>query len=283
MRFTKLHGLGNDFLVVSEDAAPDAARAGELARRICERHTGIGADGLLLLSLEAPARDEAGFRVFNADGSQAEISGNGLRCALAWLAHHKKIGGRRVVFRTAAGKRTGDIIASSGTLYEVRMEMGTPRLRPEEIPFDDGRTRDRVLDYPMPIGQKVYEITGLSMGNPHCSIFVDHFPARIEWHQIGREIESHPFFPKRTNVEFIRVLDRGEIEVLFWERGVGETLSSGTGSSAAAVASMLKGLTDRTVKVRTSMGGLTVEWAADGQVYQTGPAEVVFEGEYPAC
>ena len=228
MRFTKLHGLGNDFLVVSEDAAPDAARAGELARRICERHTGVGADGLLLLSLEDPGRDEAGFRIFNADGSEAEISGNGLRCALACLAHHKKIRGRRVVFTTPAGKRTGEIIGVPARSMRSGWRWGTPRLRPEDIPFDDGQAHDRILDYPMPIGQKVYEITGLSMGNPHCSIFVDRFPARIEWHQIGREIESHPFFPKRTNVEFIHVLDRGEIEVLFWERGVGETLSSGT-------------------------------------------------------
>ena len=120
------------------------------------------------------------------------------------------------------------------------------------------------------------------MGNPHCDIFVERFPARIEWHQIGREIESPPFFPNRTNVEFIRVLNRGEIDVLFWERGVGETLSSGSGSSAAAVASILKGLTDRAVKVWTSMGALTVDWQPGGEVFQTGPSEVVFEGDYPA-
>jgi diaminopimelate epimerase len=281
MRFTKLHGLGNDLLVVCPNEELDTPTISELARRVCERHTGVGADGLVLLTQAGPLANDVGFRIFNADGSEAEISGNGLRCAMACLTHHKKIGGRRAVFRTPAGNRTGEIIGNAGMVYEVRMEMGAPRLRPEDIPFDDGQPHERIIDYPMPINQKIYEITSLSMGNPHCAIFIERFPARIEWHQIGREIESHPFFPHRTNVEFIRVLNRGEIDVLFWERGVGETLSSGSGSSAAAVASILKGLTDRKVKVRTSMGVVTVEWAPDDQVYQTGPAEVVFEGDYP--
>jgi diaminopimelate epimerase len=281
MRFTKLHGLGNDFVVVCPDEDLDTPTISELARRMCERHTGVGADGLLLLTQGDGGRDEVGFRIFNADGSEAEISGNGLRCAMACLAYHKKISGPRAVFKTPAGNRTGEIINRSGTVSEVRIEMGKPRLRPEDIPFDDGQTHERIIDYPMPINRKIYEITSLSMGNPHCAIFIDRFPARIEWHQIGREIESHPFFPHRTNVEFIRVLNRGEIEVLFWERGVGETLSSGTGSSAAAVASILKDLTDRKVKIWTSMGVITVEWAPDDQVYQTGPAQVVFEGDFP--
>jgi len=281
MHFTKLHGLGNDFLVVCPDEELDTPTTSELARRICERHTGVGADGLLLLTQAGPSRSEVGFRIFNADGSEAEISGNGLGCATACLTYHKKTAGRRIVFNTPAGSRTGEIIGNAGRVYEVKMELGTPRLRPEDIPFDDGRYHERIIDYPMPINQKVYDITSLSMGNPHCAVFIERFPASIEWHQIGREIESHPFFPHRTNVEFVHVLNRGEIEVLFWERGVGETLSSGSGSSAAAVASILKGLTDRKVKILTSMGVVTVEWAPNDLVYQTGPAEVVFEGDYP--
>jgi diaminopimelate epimerase len=283
MKFTKLHGLGNDFLVICPNQELDLSRIGEFSRRICERHTGVGADGLLLVSQEDPGRDEVGFRIFNADGTEAEISGNGLRCAMACLAYHKKTSGPRVVFRTPAGSRVAELIKKVGAVYDIRIEMGVPRLRSAEIPFDDGQAHDRVIDYPMPINQKVYEITSLSVGNPHCAIFVDRFPARIEWHQIGREVESHPFFPNRTNVEFVRVLNRGEIEVLFWERGVGETLSSGTGSSAAAVASILKDLTDRRVKVWSSMGELTVEWPPDDQVFQTGPTEIVFEGDYPAA
>lgn len=282
IKFTKLHSLGNDFLVVCPDEEPDLGRIGDFARRICERHTGVGADGLLLLSGPETGRGEIGFRIFNADGTEAEISGNGLRCAAACLVHHKKILTPMVVFRTPAGRRVCEVIEHKGPVYEIKIEMGEPRLRSSDIPFDDGRPHETIIDYAMSINQKDYGVTCLSMGNPHCDIFVDRFPARIEWHLIGREIESHPFFPNRTNVEFIRVLNRGEIEVLFWERGVGETLSSGSGSSAAAVASILKGLTDRKVKVWTSMGSLTVEWPEGDQVFQTGPAEVVFEGNYPA-
>jgi diaminopimelate epimerase len=282
MRFAKLHSLGNDFLVVCPNEELDLLRIGKFAGRICDRHTGVGADGLLLVGLEDAARNEASFRIFNADGTEAEISGNGLRCATACLVHHKKVSSSKVVFKTTAGSRSCEVIGRRGMVFEIRTDMGAPRLGSADLPFDDGQPHERLIDYPMPINQKIFEITCVSMGNPHCDIFVDRFPARIEWHQIGGEIESHPFFPNRTNVEFVRVLNRGEIEVLFWERGVGETLSSGTGSSAAAVAAILKGLTDRKVKVLTSLGSLTVEWQPDGEVFQTGPSEVVFEGEYPA-
>jgi diaminopimelate epimerase len=156
--------------------------------------------------------------------------------------------------------------------------MGTPKLTSKDIPFDDGLFHEKIIDYPLSINQKIYPVTVVSMGNPHCAMFYDQFPARIEWLQIGSEIERHPFFPNRINVEFIRVLSRQEIEVLFWERGVGETMSSGSGSTAAAVASILKNLTDRRVTVKTSMGNAIVEWEKD-RVYQSAPAEIIFEGK----
>jgi len=282
MRFTKLHGLGNDFLVVSPGGA-DLSSAGELARKICDRHTGVGADGLIFLTPEKGEPARAGFRIFNADGSEAEISGNGLRCAAAFLASSGGVTSPKVLFRTAAGERPSEVIASKGSLFEVRIGLGAPRLASKDIPFDDGRVHDRVLDYPLSVIHKTFPVTCVSIGNPHCSLFFDALPSHGEWRGIGAEIESHPFFPNRTNVEFIRVIGRDEIEVLFWERGVGETLASGTGSAAAAVASILKGLTDRLVKVRTAMGGLTVEWPEGGEVSQTGPAEVVFSGDYPTA
>ena len=281
MRFTKLHGLGNDFLVVSPGGA-DLSSAGELARKICDRHTGVGADGLLFLTPEKGEPARAGFRIFNADGSEAEISGNGLRCAAAFLASSGGVTSPKVLFRTAAGERPSEVIASKGSLFEVRIGLGAPRLASKDIPFDDGRVHDRVLDYPLSVIHRTFPVTCVSMGNPHCSLFFDALPSHGEWRGIGAEIESHPFFPNRTNVEFIRVIGRDEIEVLFWERGVGETLASGTGSAAAAVASMLKGLVDRAVKVRTAMGSLKVEWLEPGEILQTGPAEVVFSGDYPA-
>jgi diaminopimelate epimerase len=281
MRFTKLHGLGNDFLVVSPAGRAELAAPGTLARRICDRHTGVGADGLIFLDPEAGQPPRVGFRIFNADGSEAEVSGNGLRCAAAFLVSSGAMVTPQVLFRTVAGERPSEVVAARGRLYEVRTGLGVPRLASKDIPFHDGRPRDRIVDLPLTVNLNTYQVTCVSMGNPHCGLFFDHLPPRVEWHRIGAEIESHPFFPNRTNIEFIRVHGRDEIEVLFWERGVGETLASGTGSAAAAVASMLKGLTDRTVKVRTARGSLTVEWPEGGELFQTGPAEVVFSGDYP--
>ncbi|MDH4197704.1 MAG: diaminopimelate epimerase [Candidatus Aminicenantes bacterium] len=277
--FTKLHSLGNDFIVVDPESTPEPSRLAEFARRICDRHTGVGADGCLIIAVRDDVQGRADFRIFNADGSEAEISGNGLRCAATYLFHTRRVPATRVLFHTSAGDRICERLENQGPLFQIRNEMGVPRLHSRDIPFDDGREHERIIDYPLSINRKIYPITCVSVGNPHCDVFVDRFPTRIEWNHLGREIESHPFFPNRVNVEFIRVLNRSEIEVVFWERGVGETLSSGTGSSAAAISSILKGLTDRRVKVWTSMGDVVVEWEKD-VVYQSGPAEVVFSGTY---
>lgn len=280
MRFSKVHGLGNDFLFAAPGAGPPPAQAGGLARRICDRHTGVGADGLILLSVEKAEPAEAGFRVFNADGSEAEISGNGLRCAAAFLAWSGAVKSPKILFRTAAGERQAEVLSRRGLLFEIKISLGLPRLAAKDIPFNDGQSLDRVVDYPFFVVKRTFPVTCVSLGNPHCSLFFDALPAPGEWRTIGAGIETHPFFPQRTNVEFIRVVDRRTIEVRFWERGVGETLASGTGSAAAAAAAMIKGLTGRAVTVRTALGSLKVEWPEGGELLQTGPAEVVFSGDY---
>ena len=277
MIFTKVHSLGNDFLVVDQKETSQISRISAFAQKICGRHTGVGADGLLPISVTDKAKGHINFRIFNADGTEAEISGNGLRCAAASLYYQKKIDPTNIIFQTTTGKRECELIEQKNNQFTIKIEMGVPQFTSDDIPFDDGSSHEKIIDYPLSINQKVYPITLVSLGNPHCAVFVDQFPARIEWHQIGSEIESHPFFPKRTNIEFIKVLNRKEIEVLFWERGVGETLSSGSGACASAVASILRDQTEKKVKVRTSMGSLFVEWEKD-KVHQTGPAEVVFEG-----
>ncbi len=277
MKFIKIHSLGNDFLVIDQKEATSIPDLSHFAQDICDRHTGVGADGLLVIAVKNKAKGEVSFRIFNADGTEAEVSGNGLRCAAARLYHQKRIESSKILFLTTAGPRESRLIKQKNNHFLIKIEMGIPQLSSSDIPFDDGSVHEKIIDYPLSINKKIYPVTVVSLGNPHCAVFVDRFPARIEWHQIGREIESHPFFPKRINAEFVRVLNRGEIEVLFWERGVGETLSSGSGSCAAAVASILKKLTDKKVKVKTSMGALTVEWEKE-KVYQTGPAEIVFEG-----
>lgn len=279
MKIAKLHSLGNDFIVIDEGETKEIPEKGALARRICERHTGIGSNCLLLISVKDKEKELFNFRVFNADGTEAEVSGNGLRCAAAYLYHQNKIKSPRVLFSTRVGERECQLINRLHNLFEIKTGMGIPQFSSEDIPFDDGSSLNQIIDYPLSIQQKVFKITLVSVGNPHCCIFVDRFPSRIEWHQIGYEIEYHPFFPKRINIEFIRVMNKREIEVLFWERGIGETLSSGSGSCAAVVTSILKKLTDNTVNVKTSTGNLTVEWKNE-KVYQAGPAVVVFEGNY---
>lgn len=279
MKFTKVHSLGNDFLIIDLPKKERLPKVNDLAQTLCDRHTGVGADGLLLISVQNKTKGTVNFRIFNADGTEAEVSGNGLRCAAAFLHYHKKIESPSIVFFTTAGERECDLINREKNSFLLKIDMGVPHLKSQEIPFDDGTFHEKIIDYPLSINQKIYPITVVSLGNPHCAIFVDRFPSRFEWHQIGSEIESHPFFPNRTNIEFIRVISKSEIEVQFWERGVGETLSSGSGACAAAVASILKNQTGKKIRVRTSMGTLTVEWDQE-KVYQTGPSEVVFEGNY---
>jgi len=281
LRFTKVHSLGNDFLIIEERISKNIPDIPSLARQVCERHTGVGADGLLIVSVEDKERGLVHFRVFNADGTEAELSGNGLRCAAAYLYHDGRIESSRITFLTSAGNRDCHLIRSEDPLFHIRIEMGIPLLKSQDIPFYDGAIYEKIIDYPLTINRKIYPITVVSLGNPHCALFFERLPSRLEWHQIGREIELHPFFLKKTNVEFVKVLNRKEIEVLFWERGVGETLSSGSGSCAAAVASILKDLTDRKVKVRTSMGVLVVEWKKR-KVFLSGPAELVFKGDFLA-
>lgn len=281
MKFSKFHTLGNDFLIVDQDEVAEFSDYAGLARAMCERHTGAGADGLLLISVKNAPKGEVSFHIFNADGSEAEISGNGLRCAAAYLFSQGRVEGDTAIFLTNTGPRECRFIERKNSQFTIRIEMGIPRLGSADIPFDDGRPHARIVDYPLMINRKVYPVTVVSVGNPHCDIFVDQMPARIEWQEIGREIEIHPFFPNRTNVEFIKLVGRSEIEVVFWERGVGETLSSGSGSCAAAVASILKGYVDRKVRVKTALGSLLVEWPGENDpVFQTGPAEFAFVGSY---
>jgi len=279
IRIIKAHSLGNDFLVILRNGTPDPGAA-DLVPKICDRHTGAGADGVLFISVDDAKAGRVGFRIFNSDGTEAEISGNGLRCAAATLYHEGTVKAPHILFQTTAGERPCERLTQEGNVFTFRVDMGVPRFASVDIPFDDGSAHDRIVDYPLTIQQKAYAVTCVNVGNPHCSVFVERFfPPRVLWHQIGMEIECHPFFPKKTNVEFVRVINKQEIEVLFWERGVGETLSSGTGSCAAAVASMLKGQTSNEIKVWTSLGQLTVSWE-NGRIFQSGPAEVVFLGEY---
>ncbi len=265
INFEKYHGLGNDFLVVE-------SRSGRfpwprIARAMTHRHTGVGADGLAVVLPARSAKHDARVRFFNTDGSEAEMSGNGIRCAAAFLLGRSRAK-RGLAIETAAGTKTARLIQRAKERWVFRVSMGAPILATPNQPFVALATSR---------GRLAASVT--SMGNPHCSIFVTDFDS-IDWEALGREIETHRRFPRRTNVEFVKVLSRGEIEVRFWERGVGKTASSGTGACGAAVAAVLKGLTDRKVRVMTIAGTLAVEWPRDGEVLLTGPVERVAHGTF---
>ncbi|MGH9767014.1 MAG: diaminopimelate epimerase, partial [Blastocatellia bacterium] len=291
MLFHKFQALGNDFLIVRESelrAVTDDFEA--FSKQICDRHFGAGADGVELL-LDAPRVAGADFevRLFNADGGETPISGNGTRCVAAYFYQIEKWERPEVRIATGAGvkilrpvDRGGPI--GSGQVFEA--EMGAPRFASEEIPVALPARLDRVIRQRLEVDGQSVEFTATSMGNPHCSVFIDSLGApefkNIDWRSLGSKIETHGAFPDRANVEFIRVINRNEIEVRFWERGVGETLASGTGACGAALAAMINGLTDRRVKVITEVGVLLVEWRDDGMVVQIGEARVVYRGEWLA-
>jgi len=270
--FTKMHGTGNDFVVIdSRDI--DLSRhfdMPELARTLCNRRFGIGADQLLMLC----SSSEADFKmvIFNADGSEVEMCGNGIRC-LAKYIWDRKIATKDILkIETAAGVRRPERI---GDL--VRVDMGEPVLAADEIPVAI-ESVNPIIDHPLMVNDRVLKTTCVSMGNPHAVIFLnedfDNFPVNV----YGPAIESHSIFPNKTNVEFVSVLNKKEMKMRVWERGVGETLACGTGASAAAVAAILKELTDRKVTIHLLGGDITIEWPRDERVFMTGPAVEVFEG-----
>ncbi|MGH9470209.1 MAG: diaminopimelate epimerase [Terriglobia bacterium] len=284
-----MQACGNDFIVnrslaqqsksrgravLRLDSAPVMRR---LAIAICDRHRGLGADGFLLLLFPTDRRNDGRVRFFNADGSEAEMSGNGIRCVARFLSASRR-SPRPLRLETPAGvKEIARIPAQSGE-SEFRVAMGEPIFEPQRIPFRDTRAVPPLTDYPIDAGGGTHRVTITSMGNPHCSLFVSSFD--FDWRALGAALERHPFFPNRTNVEFVMVVSRAEIEVRFWERGVGETASSGTGSCGASVASILTGRTGRRVRVRTSAGVLRVEWPEAGGVFLAGPAERIAGGAF---
>ena len=274
--FGKYHGLGNDFLVVLDGVLSRSLP--ELSRAMLDRHSGVGADGLLVLLKPHAKGHDARVRFFNADGSEAEMSGNGIRCAGAHLLSRKRKR-RMLKVETSAGVKLLETITADRGKWLLKVGMGTPILDPSKIPFSGGEPPGPVLGYQLRTRHGVWPVTVTSMGNPHCTIFVADFAA-LDWNTVGREVETHDLFLNRTNVEFVKLISKNDIEVRFWERGVGHTLSSGTGSCAAAVASALGGLTERRVRVHTEAGILRVEWSQNGEVSLTGPVEEIAKGTY---
>ena len=281
MQFSKAEGLGNDFIIIHQKSL-EAANWLALACKICERHTGIGADGLLIYQA-LPHRSPVSYqmRIFNADGSEAEVSGNGLRCLAAHLCASFELKADKFSIETVSGEHLLERIASAHPVYWFRVDMGRPILERARLDLKGTTGSESLIGYEISLGPRTVKATLTSMGNPHCTLFVDDF-GQMDWEDTGGRLETHKLFPRRTNVEFVRVIDRRNIEVRFWERGVGKTLSSGTGASAAVVASILNGLTEREVEVHTLGGVLEIHWSEDQHVYLKGPARLICHGEYDA-
>lgn len=283
MRFAKMHGAGNDFVIVDARQIHDMRQDwAEIAKVMCDRHFGVGSDGLVLV-LPSGAADFK-MRMFNPDGSEAEMCGNGIRCFAKYVADNGMVD-RRIdwlAVETLAGVKQVQLLRQKGAVERVQVSMGVPGLRPSEIPvaldLDGGGEPAALMAHPLTVGASQVEVTCVSMGNPHAVAFLQTPVADFPLHDVGPRVEHHPLFPKRVNFEIVNVEDRGHLAMRVWERGAGETLACGTGACAVAVAARLHGLTDDVVDITLPGGTLTVAWDGEGEVLLTGPAVLVFEG-----
>jgi diaminopimelate epimerase len=281
-RFTKFHGYGNDYLVFEAAQLAGIDDLGQFAKRVCNRHYGAGADGIAIAAASEESSSDFQVRIFNPDGSEAGMSGNGTRCAASYLFFHNLWSNDLLRLQTRNGiKRYHLLERSAAGSFLFQSELGQPRLDNTSIPMLTDEPLERVIDYPLAVGDETLRVTALQMGNPNCCIFVNDF-YKIDWRRLGPLIENHPRFPERTNVIFIRVRDRQNIEERLWERGVGETESSGTCSCAAVVAAVINDQTDRSVNVHAPGGVIPIEWRDDGEVVLTGRADLVYSGEWLA-
>ncbi|KAA0889787.1 diaminopimelate epimerase [Oryzomonas rubra] len=275
MKFTKMQGAGNDYVYVNcfEETVAHPQQA---AIQVSNRNFGIGSDGLILIMPSDKA--DVRMRMFNSDGSESEMCGNGIRCVAKYAYDHGIVSKTEITAETGAGILTLRLVpGDDGTIEKVRVNMGPPRLTRGEIPMT-GDAAAKVIAEPLTVLDRSFQITCASMGNPHCVIFVDdveNFPVST----YGPLIENHELFPRRTNVEFVQIFSRSEVRQRTWERGAGETLACGTGSSAVTAACVLNGLTERKILNHLLGGDLEMEWAEDGNIYMTGPAVEVFNGE----
>lgn len=275
MKFTKMHGIGNDYVYVN-CLKETVENPREVAKFVSDRHFGIGSDGLILIKPSEAA--DFLMDMYNADGSSAEMCGNGIRCVAKYVYDYGLTDKTEVDIETRAGIKHIVLTIKNGKAEKARVDMGEPILKPELIPVvGEG---DKLVNEPILVDGREYRMTCVSMGNPHAVVFMDEDVKTLELEKIGPKFENHERFPKRTNTEFMKVLDRNTMDMRVWERGSGETWACGTGTCASVVAAVLNGLTERNVLVHLLGGDLEILWDEnDNHVYMTGPATTVFDGE----
>lgn len=274
MKFTKMQGLGNDYVYVNcfQEKIENPA---ELAKFVSDRHFGVGADGLILIKPTPLADCE--MEMYNADGSQGAMCGNGIRCVAKYAYDYGLVDKETITVNTKSGVKTLELTVEDGKVSKVRVNMGAPILEARQIPILC--SQEQAVQLPLEVDGKTYQITGVSMGNPHAVVCVEDVKG-LKLEELGPKFKNHPAFPDRVNTEFIRVLDRSTVEMRVWERGSGETLACGTGACAVAVACIVNGYTDERVTVKLLGGDLDIYWDREANlVYMTGPAVTVFDGE----
>ena len=274
MKFTKMQGLGNDYVYVN-CFKETIENPPEMAKKVSTRNFGIGSDGLIMINPSDVADFE--MEMYNADGSRSEMCGNGIRCVGKYVYDYGLTEKEHISVETLAGIKYLDLTVEDGKVKLVKVDMGSPELVPENIPIvADG---NRVIDEPINVNGTEYRMTGVSMGNPHAVVYVEDVKG-LDIETIGPAFENHERFPNRVNTEFVKVLDRNTVEMRVWERGSGETMACGTGACAVAVACILNGFTEDKVTVKLLGGDLQIEWDKEAdKIYMTGPAEVSFDGE----
>lgn len=275
LKFSKMHGCGNDFIMLNGFSQNLPTDMGQLAIQLCDRHFGIGADGILALYPTAAADFE--MRLFQPDGSEAEMCGNGIRCAALFARQQGIVSHNDLTVQTLAGLIKPSINPADG---QVRVDMGLPRLTPAEIPCLIENNNAPLLNQPLEVLGREFKFCAVSMGNPHAIIFLDSAPQNLAVEKYGPLLEHNAIFPARANIEFAQVLDEHNIEVRVWERGVGETLACGTGACATVVAALLTDRAQSPVNIKLPGGTLQIEWHNGQSVYMTGPAQEVYQGEF---
>jgi diaminopimelate epimerase len=277
IEFTKYHGLGNDFILIDNRSSLTPVITAEKAVKLCDRHFGIGADGVIF-ALPGQNGTDYSMRIFNSDGSEPEMCGNGIRCLAAFLTELEGISRTKDFYsiHTLAGVITPKLTDDG----QIKVDMGSPRLLSQEIPTTLTDSDSKVINQPLQVADQTWNVTCVSMGNPHCITFVEDVAA-ITLETIGPKFEHHPVFPQRINTEFIEVVNRNYLKMRVWERGAGITLACGTGACASLVAGVLNDKCDRTATVELPGGPLEIEWSEnDNKIYMTGPAERVFTGKF---
>ncbi|MEP6848936.1 MAG: diaminopimelate epimerase [Acidobacteriota bacterium] len=280
LKFCKFHGFGNDYIVVEKDQIPHGLSTSDLARSICCRHTGAGADGIAVLASADDESSDFNCEIVNPDGSIAGFSGNGTRCAVAYLYFKAIWAKHELRLQMSTGVKNYTLLETiSPGHYWFEAEIGKPKFGSNEIPVAAEFAMESVVDRWIPVGDNWVKISAVNVGNPVACTFVDDFD--LDWRSLGKTLESHEAFPERTNVVFVKVLDDENIELRIWERGAGETSASGTCASGAAVLSAFTGKTERTVSVHTPGGVTEVYWRDDDEILLTGRADLIFCGEWP--